>query len=382
MKHLNINLCKPLLDVPLSRLDGCAKIIQASPGKDGFSCSWTKRKAEMKAMVLRELGEPEQLRWENFPEPKPGPHEVMIRLKAAALNHRDVWIRRGLYAGIRLPVILGSDGSGDVVAVGDRVPVALVGKSVVIFPVLDWGPDDQATGPSFRILGMPDNGTYAQYVTVPVTNAFPKPDSLSFEQGAALALAGLTAFRALVTRAAVQPGESVVITGIGGGVACFALQIAVWLGAQVFVTSSSDEKLERAQSLGASGGANHEMTDWTATIRSLNQGRRPDVVIDSIGGNIFNNALELVRPGGRIITYGATTGPASQFEIRRVFWKQLNVLGSTMGNAKEFQAVLDLYGRQHFNPVLDKIFCLSDAAAAHRRMEAREQFGKIVLRID
>ena len=134
--------------------------------------------------------------------------------------------------------------------------------------------------------------------------------------------------------------------------------------------------------LGASGGANYKTEDWTAKIRSLNQGRQPDVIIDSIGGDIFNKALELVRPGGRIITYGATTGPASQFEIRRVFWKQLNVLGSTMGNAKEFQAVLDLYGRHHLRPVIDQIYSLSDAAAAHRRMEAAEQLGKIVLRID
>ena len=336
----------------------------------------------MKAVVLRELGEPDHLRLEDFPDPQPGPHELLIRLKAAALNHRDVWIRRGLYAGIRLPIILGSDGSGDVVAVGDHVPASLIGKSVVIFPSLDWGPDDQAPGPAFRILGMPDDGTYAQFVKVPAANAFPKPDSLSYEQGAALSLAGLTAYRSLVTRAAVQPGETVVITGIGGGVACFALQIAVWLGAQVFVTSGSDEKLERARSLGASGGANHKTEDWPVKIRSLNQGRQPDVIIDSIGGDIFNKALELVRPGGRIITYGATTGPANQFEIRRVFWKQLNVLGSTMGNAKEFQAVLDLYGSHRLRPVIDQIYSLSDAAAAHRRMEAAEQFGKIVLRID
>ena len=258
--------------------------------------------------------------------------------------------------GYSLPIILGSDGSGDVVAVGDHVPASLIGKSVVIFPSLDWGPNDQVPGPAFRILGMPDDGTYAQFVKVPAANVFPKPDSLSYEQGAALALAGLTAYRALVTRAAVQPGETVVITGIGGGVACFALQIAVWLGAQVFVTSGSDEKLERARSLGASGGANHKTEDWTVKIRSLNQGRQPDVIIDSIGGDIFNKALELVRPGGRIITYGATTGPASQFEIRRVFWKQLNVLGSTMGNAKEFQAVLDLYGHHRMRPVIDQIY--------------------------
>ena len=327
---------------------GVPKLLKQSLGNEGFSSPSSKRKAKMKAVVLRELGEPEQLCFENFPDPQPGPQEVLIRLKAAALNHRDVWIRRGLYAGIRLPMILGSDGSGEVVAVGDHVPGSLIGKPVVILPSLDWGPDDQAQGPAFRILGLPDHGTYAQFVKVPASNAFPKPDSLSYEQGAALALAGLTAYRALVTRAAVQPGETVVITGIGGGVACFALQIAVWLGAQVFVTSGSDEKLERAQSLGASGGANHNTEDWPLKIRSLNQGYQPDVIIDSIGGELFNKALELVRPGGRVITYGATTGPANQFEIRRVFWKQLNVLGSTMENAKEFQAVLKLYGSHQF----------------------------------
>ncbi len=336
----------------------------------------------MKAVVLHAIGEPDQLRFEDVPDPEPGPLEVLVRLKAAALNHRDVWIRRGLYAGIRLPVILGSDGAGEVVAVGSQVHSSLTGSSVVIFPSLDWGQDESIPGPSFRILGLPENGTYAQRIKLPASNVFAKPKTLSDEQGAALGLAGLTAYRALVTRANVQPGETVVVTGIGGGVSCFALQIAVCLGAKVFVTSGSDEKLAKAVSLGAAGGANHRTENWVSKIRSLNQGAPPDVLIDSIGGDFLNHALELVRPGGRIVTYGATKGAAKDFEIRRVFWKQLNLLGTTMGNAKEFQSVLNLYGERGLQPVLDQSFPLSEAAAAHRRLEAAAQLGKIVLRID
>jgi zinc-binding alcohol dehydrogenase/oxidoreductase len=336
---------------------------------------------EMKAIVLRELGEPENLKLEDAPDPQPGPNEVVVRLKAAALNHRDVWIRRGLYAGIRLPIILGSDGAGEVAAVGAGVDPSLVGRAVVIDPSLDWGPDERVQGPNYRILGLPDDGTHAEMIKVPASNVHPKPEALSFEEAAAIPLAGLTAYRAVVSRARVQSGETVLVTGIGGGVSSFALQIATRLGARVFVTSGSDEKLARARELGAAGGANYRTQDWGKEITALT-GHGPDVVIDSVGGETFNKAIEIVKPGGRIVTYGATTGPAPKVEVRRIFFKQLNILGSTMGHAREFADMLKLYEGGELRPVVDKVFPLAEAAAAHQRMEEAGQFGKIVLRIE
>ena len=336
----------------------------------------------MKAIVLRELGEAENLRLEEVPDPQPGPGEVVVRLKAAALNHRDVWIRRGQYAGIKLPIILGSDGAGEVSAIGENADSSLVGRAVVICPTLDWGNDERAQGPQYHILGLPDDGTYAQCVKVPAENVYPKPDGLSFEQAAAIPLAALTAYRALVSRARVQAGETVLVTGIGGGVSSFALQIAKHLGARVLVTSGSDAKLTRARELGADGGANYKTQDWGKEIVALNGGRGPDVVIDSVGGETFNKAIEIIQPGGRIVTYGATTGAAQQVEIRRIFWKQINILGSTMGTTREFAEMLKLYGSDGLRPVVDQVFPLTETPAAHHRMEEAGQFGKIVLHIE
>jgi len=335
----------------------------------------------VKAVVLRELGPAANLRLDEVPDPVPGAGEVVVRLKAAALNHRDVWIRLGQYAGIKVPIILGSDGAGEVAAVGAGVDGALVGRAVVIDPSLDWGPDERAQGRTYRILGLPDDGTYAQRVKVPAANVHAKPAHLSFEEAAALPLAGVTAYRAVVTRARVQTGETVVITGIGGGVSSFALQIARSLGARVFVTSGSDEKLARARESGAQGGVNHRSGDWVKALAALTGGG-PDVVIDSVGGETFNRALELARPGGRIVTYGATSGAVPALEVRRIFWKQLNVLGSTMGTARDFADMLALYERRALRPVLDRTFALADAPAAHQRMERGEQSGKIVLTIE
>jgi zinc-binding alcohol dehydrogenase/oxidoreductase len=336
----------------------------------------------MKAIILRDLGEADNLRMEELPDPKPGPNEVVVRLEAAALNHRDVWIRRGLYAGIKLPIILGSDGTGQVAAVGEGVERHWMGQSVVINPSLDWGPDDRMQGPNFRILGLPDDGTYAQLVKVPAQNLHPRPAGLSVEEAAAIPLAGLTAYRALVTKAKVQAGETVLVTGIGGGVSTFALQIARSRGARVLATSGSDAKLARAKELGAEGGVNYKNPDWAKEVVKLAGGEGPDVVIDSAGGATFVKAIELVRPGGRIVTYGATTGAAEKIEVRRIFWKQIAVLGSTMGTPREFQEMLGLFGPGGLRPVIDQVFPLADAPAAHRRMEEAGQFGKIVLRIE
>jgi NADPH:quinone reductase-like Zn-dependent oxidoreductase len=336
----------------------------------------------MKAIVLRELGDPGQLRLEDVPDPVPGSDEVVIRLRAAALNHRDVWIRRGRYPGIHLPIILGSDGAGDVVAIGNAVEPSLMGKPAVIYPALDWGTDERVPGPNFRILGLPDDGTYAELIKVPAVQVFPKPDRLSLEEAAAIPLASLTAYRAVVNRAKVQAGEMVLVTGVGGGVSSFVLQIALKCGASVIVTSGSESKLARARDLGATNGVNYRHKDWEKKVQALCGGQGPHVIIDSVGGETFEKIIEIARPGARIVTYGATTGTAKQLEVRRIFWKQLNVLGSTMGTAKEFAEVLRLYSDGSLHPVIDQVFPLAEAAEAHRRMENAEQFGKIVLRIE
>ncbi|TMI79482.1 MAG: zinc-binding dehydrogenase [Bacillati bacterium ANGP1] len=335
----------------------------------------------MKAIVLHAVGEPDALRLEEVPDPAPGPGQVVVRLRAAALNHRDLWICRGQYAGLRFPIIPGADGAGEIAAVGRGVTGVSPGAAVVINPSLDWGDDPRAFGPKFRILGLPDNGTYAEQVAVPAANVLPRPAGLTDEEAAAVPLAGLTAFRALVTRGRVQRGETVLVLGIGGGVATLALLMARHAGARVLVTSGSDEKLARARALGADRGFNYKTADWVAAVREATGGLGPDLIIDGTGGATFERALDAARPGGRVVSYGATTGNVPELTVRRIFWKQLSLLGSTMGSPDDFRAMLALFGEGGLRPVVDRDFPLGDAGKALLRMERAEQFGKIVLRI-
>ncbi|TMI88563.1 MAG: zinc-binding dehydrogenase [Bacillati bacterium ANGP1] len=335
----------------------------------------------MKAIVLHSVSEPEALRLEEAPDPAPGPGQVVVRLRAAAVNHRDLWICRGRYAGLRFPIIPGSDGVGEIAAIGRGVAGVSSGASVAINPSLDWGDDPRAFGPKFRILGLPDNGTFAEQVAVPAANVLPRPAGLTDEEAAAVPLAGLTAYRAVVTRGRAQRGETVLVLGIGGGVATYALLIARQIGARVLVTSGSDEKLARARALGADQGFNYKTADWVAAAREATGGLGPDLIIDGTGGATFEQALDAARPGGRVVSYGATTGNVPELTVRRVFWKQLSVLGSTMGSPDDFRAMLALFGEGRQRPVVDRVFSLADAGAALLRMERAEQFGKIVLRI-
>ena len=335
----------------------------------------------MKAIVLHSVGEPDALRLEEAPDPAPGPGQVVVRLRAAAVNHRDLWICRGRYAGLRFPIIPGSDGVGEIAAIGRGVAGVSSGASVAINPSLDWGDDPRAFGPKFRILGLPDNGTFAEQVAVPAANVLPRPAGLTDEEAAAVPLAGLTAYRAVVTRGRAQRGETVLVLGIGGGVATYALLIARQIGARVLVTSGSDEKLARARALGADQGFNYKTADWVAAAREATGGLGPDLIIDGTGGATFEQALDAARPGGRVVSYGATTGNVPELTVRRVFWKQLSVLGSTMGSPDDFRAMLALFGEGRLRPVIDRVFSLADAGAALLRMERAEQFGKIVLRI-
>src|ERR671910_1228956 len=334
----------------------------------------------MKAMVLHELGGPEKLSYEDFPEPEPGSGETVVKLHAAALNRRDVFVTRGQYPGAKpeaLPVILGSDGAGEVVARGEGASGPDEGTEVVINPALYWGDDPQKPGKEYRILGLPDDGTFAQLVKVPAENVFPKPSHLSHEEAAAIPLGALTAYRALVTRGGVKEGETVVVPGIGSGVATFVVQMAAALGARVFVTSGSDEKIEKARQLGAEGGVNYNSEDWSKELKSVTGG--VDLSVDHVGGDAFDALVSLARPGGRIVVFGATAGPTPKMMTIRVALKHLDVLGTAMGTAEEFGAMLDLYAEHGLRPQVNETFPLEDTASALHLMEEGSGMGKIVL---
>jgi NADPH:quinone reductase-like Zn-dependent oxidoreductase len=332
----------------------------------------------MKAIRLHQPGGPEQLRYEEVTTPRPGPGEVLVQLKAAALNRRDVWIRLGMQMADRLPLIPGSDGAGLVAELGAEVEGVKVGDAVVINPALHWGDREDRPSPEFRILGGPDPGTYAEFIVVPAENLFPKPSPLSLEEAAAMPLASLTAWRAVITRGQVKPGEWVVVLGIGGGVATSALLIARVAGASVIATSSSQAKLERARELGADHTVDYTSEDWERIVRERTGGGA-DVIIDSVGQATWGKALGALRPGGRLVSFGATTGRTTEVDIRHVFWNHLSILGTTLGSPQEFASMLSLYESGRLRPVVDSVFPLREAAAAHGRMDAGRQFGKIVL---
>lgn len=341
----------------------------------------------MKAVYLEGTHQPVQLI--DAPIPTVGPSGVLIKLQAASLNHRDVFIQQGLYPGIKLPVILGSDGAGVVVDIGDGVDSSWQGQAVVINPAMNWGDNPKFYGADFQILGMPTNGTFADYVVVNSNYIHHKPRHLTFEQAAALPLAGLTAWRALMTRAGLnnsgsQGPEKVLITGIGGGAALFALQFAVAAGAEVWVTSGADEKIEKAKELGATGGINYRQPDWHKTLLTkLGAGRLGyfDVIVDSAGGPSFAKLIDLAAPGGRLAFFGGTTGTITDIIPPKVFFKQLSIFGTTMGTAGEFADMIKLVDDQQIVPVLDEIFPLAAVETAMQKMREGKQFGKIILSI-
>jgi len=329
--------------------------------------------------VLVVSGKNEPLTVQERPDLQPGEGEAIVQVHAAALNHRDVWIQKGQYAGLKYPIVPGSDGAGVVVSAGSTV-ASWIGKEVIINPAFNWGDSPTHQHPKdFRILGLPDDGTFAEYVKVPVQNIVEKPPHLSFEEAAALPLAGVTAYRAVVTRARLQPDEKILITGIGGGVALFSLQYAVALGAKVFVSSGDPDKIGRAVALGASGGANYRDANWGQQLQDL--AGSFDVIIDGAAGDGMDELLNLATPGGRVVFYGATRGNPSSLTARRIFWKQLNILGSTMGSPEDFQSMVAFVGRHDIRPVVDKVFAFADGEAAFRHMDEAQQFGKIVIKV-
>jgi zinc-binding alcohol dehydrogenase/oxidoreductase len=317
----------------------------------------------MRALQISAVGAPIELTNTPFPEPVEG--EVLVDIKAAALNHRDVWITKGQYPGLKFPVIPGSDGAG-----------ICEGKRVVLNPSLNWGDNPRFQGKDYHILGMPTHGTFAEQVKVPRSQVVDMPDHLDFIQAATLPLAGLTAYRCLVSRCQVQKNERVLISGVGGGVALFACQFALALGAEVFVTSGSDEKIEKAIELGAVGGVNYRKDHWEKELKSQSGGF--DVVIDSAGGEGFEKLLKICRPGARVGIYGGTRGAIPHLNPHLIFWRQLSILGSTMGHAGEFEKMVKLVSESQLIPVVDQVFPFEEAQAAFDRMDKGLQFGKIV----
>ena len=328
----------------------------------------------MRAVRIHEDGGPEVLVLEEAPDPVPGPGEVLVRLRASALNHLDVWIRKGL-PSVPKPRILGADGAGVVEALGDGVSGFEPGQRIVLNPGIEVG------GGRIHVIGEHGDGTNAELIAVPATNVHPIPDTLSFEEAAAFPLVFETAYRMLVTRAGLREGEWVLAWGIGGGVSTATLAIGKALGANVMVTSSSEAKLERARELGADATVNHATGDVKEAVKEATGGRGADIVVETVGEATWATSLQIVAPGGRITVCGATSGPNPPAALHRVWWKQLSILGSTMGTGEDFAGAFELVKSGRARPVVDTVLPLEEIRAGHERLEAGEQLGKIVLTI-
>jgi NADPH:quinone reductase-like Zn-dependent oxidoreductase len=333
----------------------------------------------MKAARLVGFGDPPEFELQEIPDPTPGPDEVVIDLKAAALNRRDWWIWTAP-GYCPLPVTLGSDGAGVVSSVGTEVGGVAPGDEVVFDPTLGWGEGEEAPTPAFEIYGVPRDGTFAERALVPAANVAPKPARLNWQEAAALNLGGLTAWRAAVTCARTGPSRTLLVTGAGSGVATFLIQIAVALGARVFVTSSSEHKLAQARALGAHGGASYHDPDWPDRIREL-AGGGIDAAVDSFGGPSWEGALRALRSGGTLVSFGDTSGPETTLTTAEVYWQWRRVLGTTMGSPREYRALLAHVQGASWRPIIDSVFPLHRLGEAARRLTSDERFGKVALRI-
>jgi NADPH:quinone reductase-like Zn-dependent oxidoreductase len=341
----------------------------------------------MHAALIRRFGGVDAIEVAEVPEPAPGPGEVAVRMRAASLNHLDVWVRHGR-GQVAFPHVFGSDGAGVVERVGPGVRGLAPGDEVVLYPALGCGGCDACLAgevslcSDFRIVGAATWGTFAEVTVAPAGCWFRKPSELTFEQAASLAVNFVTAWRMVVSRGRLRPGETALVTGIGGGVALAALQIARLGGARVLVTSSSDEKIARAEAQGASGGVNYRSTaDVAAAVRALTGGRGVDLVLDSAGEATYAASLAALRKGGRLVLCGVTTGANPPADLRAVYGRQIEVLGSTLGSRRDMAEVLRLAASGQLIPIVDGIYPLSAVRDATARMEEGAQFGKLVLRI-
>ncbi len=342
----------------------------------------------MKAVVFHEFGGPEKLRYGEVLEPKIPDTDVLIRVKACALNHLDLWARGGT-RGERVPMphISGSDISGEIAKVGSVVNNHKVGEKVLIAPGTSCGVCEYCTGGMdslceiFKIIGYETQGGYAEYVAVPGENVLPVPGNLSFEEAASIPLVFLTAWHMLMTRARLVPGETVLVWGAGSGVGTAAIQVAKLSSAKVIATAGTDEKLEKAKKLGADFTINHRTADVPAEVKRVTNGRKADVVFDHVGQATWERSMRSMAPGGRLVNCGVTSGGKTEIDIRFVFVRQFSLLGSYMGGRGELLKVLSFFDDGRLKPVVDSVFPLREAAAAQMRMEKSEHFGKIVLKV-
>jgi len=324
----------------------------------------------------------------DYPDPVPGPDQVVVRIHAAALNRLDLFVRSGIPTlKLTLPHILGADAAGHIDAVGSDVTDLEVGDRVVVNPGISCGrceyclKGEDSECVDYRILGEHLPGTYAERVAVPARNALKIPTDMAFEPAAAAPLAFMTAWRMLVTRAKVRPGEDVLILGAGSGLSTAAIQVAKLAGCTVFVTSSSDEKLQKAKALGADVLVNYKAVPWSKAIWELTGRRGVDVIVDHVGEATFKDSVRTLRKGGRVVVPGATTGPMLELDARYLFWRQLSVLGSTMASQREFEEVMKLLFMGRLKPVVARVFPLEQARAAHEYLERGDHFGKVVLAV-
>ena len=342
----------------------------------------------MRAILIPKHGGPEVLQYAEFPDPEPRADEVLVRVRACALNHLDLWVRQGLNGvTFPLPLVPGSDIAGEVAAVGELATRVHPGDKVVLAPGVSCGQcaacaagkDNECRG--YTVLGYSRNGGCAEYVVATEVNVLPMPQGLSFEEAAAVPLVFLTAWHMLVARARLQPGEEVLILGAGSGVGSAAIQIAKLMGARVLATAGSAAKLDKARELGADGLIDHGQRKISEEVRRLTAKRGVDVVFEHVGAATWEQSILSLATGGRLVTCGATTGFSAQLDLRYLFARQLSLLGSYMGSRAELHTVLKLVGEKRLHPVIDRVLPLAEAIQAHRRLEQREQFGKIVLAV-
>ncbi len=336
----------------------------------------------MKAAVLRKTGIVQNIREniliEDVPFPELVDDEILIRVNSASVNHRDLWISEGMYSKIKLPSILGSDCSGTIAALSMGVNEFKPGDEVILNPGLNWGDNENFQSSNFRILGMPDDGTFAEFVKINKSNVFRKPEHLTHEQAASVPLAGVTAYRALFRKLNLTSGDKLLITGAGGGVSAFVLQFALKAGAEVYVTSGNDLKIEKALSLGAKAGVNYNDPDWHDKIKYLS-GDSLNTVFDSSGGDTYSKCMELINPGGRIVSVGAGLGSVKDFSIHKLYWKQLKLYGSAMGSENDFSDMLNFINEKKIIPEINTILTLNDIHAGFQMMNDVKQFGKIII---
>ncbi len=342
----------------------------------------------MRAITIHRHGGPEELRLDELPELTAGPRKVVVRLKAAALNHLDIWVRVGI-PGLKLtfPHIMGSDGAGIVHETGEGVERISPGDRVLMDPGISCGRcefcerGEESQCIEFHLLGEHVDGTYADFAVVPEGNLHPIPSHLSFEEAAALPLVYLTAWRMLINRARLSANEDLLVVGVGGGVASAAMQLGLEMGARVIATSGDPKKIEKALELGVHHAFNHHECDIAAEVKKFTNGRGVDVCADSAGAATWQKSLQCLVKGGRLVTCGATTGPIGETDIRRVFWNQLSILGSTMGSRKDVLDMLRFVEEKGLIPIIDTRYPLEEALDAHNKLVRGEQFGKLVLTI-